>query len=278
MGVVKTKSLGVISQYRHIRNIPTTVMVLLSDVKRYRQANKAASLFDSHFTPVIANTEALRQAVFKTRYAVYCKEMKTEAPNVSEMEIDCFDKHSLHCLIQHKTSGVYAGTVRIIKPDFPNETLAIEKNNCIPTDDPALVLSPPNFRRDQIGEISRLAILRQFRHRYIGVEDHPYLGRYNKAKIACSMLPVALYLSAAALAECSNRHHIYVMVEPRLAKSMARAGVIFGQIGPVIDYHGKRAPYYINLGAFKKEVKPSLKKLHSRLRDVIEEQVEIAPR
>ena len=76
------------------------------------------------------------------------------------MEIDCFDKHSLHCLIQHKTSGVYAGTVRIIKPDFPNETLAIEKNNCIPTDDPALVLSPPNFRRDQIGEISRLAILR----------------------------------------------------------------------------------------------------------------------
>ena len=66
--------------------------------------------------------------------------------------------------------------------------------------------------------------------------------------------------------------------QPRLAKSMARAGVIFGQIGPVIDYHGKRAPYYINLGAFKKEVKPSLKKLHSRLRDVIKEQVEIAPR
>jgi len=36
------------------------------------------------------------------------------------------------------------------------------------------------------------------------------------------------------------------MMEPRLARNMGFVGIKFRQIGPVVDYHGRRAPYYIN--------------------------------
>jgi hypothetical protein len=36
------------------------------------------------------------------------------------------------------------------------------------------------------------------------------------------------------------------MIEPALARKMSAVGLTFIKIGNVVDYHGKRAPFYIH--------------------------------
>jgi N-acyl amino acid synthase of PEP-CTERM/exosortase system len=55
------------------------------------------------------------------------------------------------------------------------------------------------------------------------------------------------------------------MMEPRLARSMRFVGIQFEQIGPVVDYHGKRAPYYINPHLMMENLTPGFKIM---LRDI----------
>ncbi len=56
------------------------------------------------------------------------------------------------------------------------------------------------------------------------------------------------------------------MMEPRLARSMGFVGIKFKQIGPVVDYHGKRAPYYINQELLKTKLSPSFLKMLTDIR------------
>ena len=51
------------------------------------------------------------------------------------------------------------------------------------------------------------------------------------------------------------------MVEPRLARSMKFVGLPFEQIGPVVDYHGKRAPFHIEPKKVEDNLKEDFKKL-----------------
>lgn len=48
------------------------------------------------------------------------------------------------------------------------------------------------------------------------------------------------------------------MMEPRLARSMRLLGIPFVQVGPAIDFRGKRAPYYINAELFHSRLAPEL--------------------
>ena len=62
------------------------------------------------------------------------------------------------------------------------------------------------------------------------------------------------------------------MMKPRLARSMRFIGIKFEQIGPVIDYHGKRAPYYINQELLLKNLTPGfavmLKHIQKSIQDM----------
>mgnify|MGYP003634997006 FL=1 len=56
--------------------------------------------------------------------------------------------------------------------------------------------------------------------------------------------------------------HVYVMMEPRLARSMKFVGINFIQLGEAIDYHGLRAPYYISADMFMENLSPGFKCLY----------------
>ena len=62
------------------------------------------------------------------------------------------------------------------------------------------------------------------------------------------------------------------MMEPRLARSMRFVGIKFDQIGPVVEYHGKRAPYYINLNLLTKSLRPGFAKMLADILRSIEKQ------
>ena len=66
---------------------------------------------------------------------------------------------------------------------------------------------------------------------------------------------------AATVTQQKGINHIFVMMEPRLARSLRFVGIPFTQIGKVTDYHGKRAPYHIDPKVLFQTLSPGFKKL-----------------
>ena len=93
---------------------------------------------------------------------------------------------------------------------------------------------------------------------------------YSENELRCfPFIAIGLYFSAAALVIHNDIKHTYVMMEPRLARSMRFIGIQFEQIGPVVDYHGKRAPYYINPTLLFHNLRPSFRVMLNDIQETI---------
>ncbi len=228
-------------------------------------ANNISKHFSQFLQPHIANTDELKTKVFRLRHQVYCEELKFEDEKPDKLEFDDFDAHSIHCYVKHMTSGDMAGTVRLITSSCNDEHLPIEKYCLHSITDHEF--SPQAFPREKICEISRLAVLEHFRRR----EQDKFKGAatgainvntYSGTELRCfPYIALCLYFSAASTAFHAKKEHAFVMMEPRLARSLAFVGIKFHQIGPVIDYHGRRAPFYINKPMLFDGLSPGFKKL-----------------
>ncbi|MBT0585689.1 PEP-CTERM/exosortase system-associated acyltransferase [Alteromonas sp. SM 2104] len=230
-----------------------------------RQINSISSHFSQFLQPVLADSTELKHAVYNVRHNVYCEELKFEPENNEKLERDEFDPFSLHCLIKHKSSESFAGTVRIVRPKVPGEILPIQKycKGAITN----TALDPDNFEPHQVCEISRLAVPSKFRRREMDKFAGAATGGinevvYSEKELRCfPFIAIGLYFCAASTVILEQVEHTYVMMEPRLARSMGFVGIKFEQIGPVVDYHGKRAPYYINVALLMKNLPPHFKNM-----------------
>jgi len=230
-----------------------------------RKANQISRHFSEYLCPEAALNDGLKQESYKMRHNVYCEELRFENIRDNKMESDEFDAHSTHCLIKHIPTGKYAGTVRIVRSENESQLLPIEKY-CISTisDD---AVHPGDFPRSEICEISRLTVPAQFRKRAAdkfqgsatgGINEH----EYSERELRCfPFIAVGLYLCAASATRKYNIKHCFVMMEPRLARSLRFIGISFLQVGPVVDYHGKRAPYYINRDVMLSSLTPGFKRM-----------------
>jgi N-acyl amino acid synthase of PEP-CTERM/exosortase system len=232
-------------------------------------ANNDAINVSNHFLlylqPHIADTEALKNQVFRLRHEVYCEELKFEDEKQNKLELDAFDSRSIHCFVKHVSSNKMAGTVRLVTTESESEQLPIEKHCLHSITDHEF--SPNAFPREKICEISRLAVLGNFRRREKDKFHGAATGAINFAnfsdieKRCFPYIPLCLYFSAASTAFNTQKEHAFVMMEPRLARSLSFVGIKFHQIGSVIDYHGRRAPYYINKSMLFDGLSPGFKKL-----------------
>ena len=225
-------------------------------------ASNDASAIANHFSQFLrvelAQTPELKSEVFKIRHQVYCEELHFEDERNNRLEQDEFDAHSLHSMIRHVSTGRVAGTVRLITSQHESERLPIEVN-C----QHAIANSaegPQAFPRHEICEISRLAVPETFRRRKFdqfkgaatGVINEEY---FSERELRCfPYIAICLYLSAALMALHNNKRHVFVMMEPRLARSLTFVGIVFKQLGEPVEYHGKRAAYYINPEMFRKNL------------------------
>ncbi len=172
---------------------------------------------------------------------------------------------------------MFAGTVRIVGSTTENnEMLPIEKY-CISTITD-LDYSPTNFPREEVCEFSRLAVPSTFRRRQTDKFPGAATGglnvvQYSKKELGCfSFIAIGLYFSAASLAIKLGKKHAYVMMEPRLARNLGLVGIQFRQIGPVVDYHGRRAPYYINAELLHAHLKSGFKTMLKNIQHSIGQQ------
>lgn len=241
-----------------------------------RKTTQISDHFSEYLSAVFAHSEDLKEESFKIRHKVYCEELKYEALEPNQMEIDVFDEHSSHCLIRHIPTGEYAGTVRVVRSESKQQLLPIEKY-CISTISDNNV-HPKDFPRNEICEISRLAVPAQFRKRqadrFIGSATGVINERiYSERELRCfPFIAVGLYLSAASICVHYGIKHCFVMMEPRLARSLRFVGIPFKQVGPVAEYHGQRAPYYISRDLLMNGLSPGFKTMLSGIEKEISAQ------
>lgn len=231
-------------------------------------SDKSGDSFSKYFQLVYANTPALLSQVYKIRYDVFCKELELEKGCPVDIEKDQFDAYSFHYLLHHKTSNQAAGTIRMVLPpkDEPNLPIPIEKF-CMDAIDPG-VIDISKLPRGSFGEVSRLAVPAAFRKRS-GESGKPYIINTTDSNSInplerrhFSHIAIGLYLAVASLAMFKQLDYIFVMIEPRLARALNRAGLHFEQMGDVIDYHGQRAPFFITPRLLNEYLKPDLKTLY----------------
>jgi len=212
---------------------------------RARLADHEAERVARHFThllpPRLACEPAERDEVFALRHGVYCEELGFEPEREDRRESDVFDARALHERLPMEVHCSEALADATIRPD--------------------------HFPRESVCEISRLAVPARFRRRatdrFAGAANGGIdTRRYSSSELRCfPWIAIALYFSAAALSRQTGRRHVFVMVEPRLARAMHFVGIAFQQIGPAIEFHGQRAPYYIDRERLPGGLAPGFRRL-----------------
>jgi len=243
-----------------------------------------AKNFNQYFRIIFADTKELRQAAFKIRYGVYSDELGWEPENRLGMETDDFDNYAYHCLLEHKSTGVYSGCVRLVIPPIKVPTLALPfEANCLHSARKE-TLDSTKLVRGSFGEISRLAVLASFRRRK-KEKNTPFVLNNVDPDIVYTVdeqrsfpnIAMGLYIASVALADICNHVGSFVMMEPRLNQRLRLFGLPFDQIGDEVDYHGTRALFFLARDNFCSKLKPELKELYKLIYDDLVEQVFLVP-
>ena len=183
--------------------------------------------------------------VYRLRYQVYCLEcgFENSADFPEQMEKDAYDDASVHFGIFQEDTSDMIGTARLVLPsvkEFP-----IEKGMRI---DPSLL---PDFDRNRIGEISRLAISKKFRKRIIdaALYSEKRIDIYDEKRIEQrrkrfeSQLVAGLYQCIYLESVKHGLTHWYAAMAKGLYFLLRRWGVVWQSIGPEMNYHGLRSAY-----------------------------------
>ncbi|MBV9385589.1 MAG: PEP-CTERM/exosortase system-associated acyltransferase [Chroococcidiopsidaceae cyanobacterium CP_BM_ER_R8_30] len=246
--------------------------------------SSATAHFDEHFKLVVANTPKLQAEVYKLRYKVYCQELgyerEEDCPN--GMEQDIYDQHSIHCLLLHRKSGVYAGCVRLVlpKPNHSGTNLPFERVFGQGLQSSLKELKHLSY--DAVGEVSRLAVTAEFRKRIgetettHGVATEQYEAKENERRYF-PLIALGLYLAATGVAMELGLDSALTLMEPRLARHLRRFGIRFRQVGELVEFHGQRGLFQISQDAALDDMDADTYELLQRLRSQIKQSLRHYP-
>jgi N-acyl amino acid synthase of PEP-CTERM/exosortase system len=193
----------------------------------------------------ISNNEPLINEVYRLRYKVYCDEWRFEKPedHPGGLEMDQFDAHSVHIGAVLKENGLLIGTIRIIlKSDlgFPIE------NHCRFDKDLSWL------DRARIGEISRLAVSKDYRRRAIDkllyndgdkIDEKDFFHDHDERRKTEFLIIMGLYICMYKECVALGLTHWYALMAKGLYLLLSRTGINFQKAGPQVDHHGLRIPY-----------------------------------
>lgn len=223
--------------------------------------------FFNEFELLLATTDAHKMLVGQLRHHVYCEEMGFEPISESGIESDPFDAYSHHCMVMHKHSGQCVASLRIVLPSVSAQKLPIEINCAHAFAAPWQL--PTFFAAREVCEISRLAVAKAFRRRGAGTA----IGGSSQWTLP---LTLYLYLYAANYCALLQVKQAYMLMEPKLARSMRLLGVSFEPLGAPVDYHGMRVAYRIAPDTFLRQLSPLLHKLQVKVRSLVKTQYQTA--
>ena len=234
--------------------------------------------YNKFFKVKFANDKNLRTEAFKIRHKVYSEELGWEPENVRKLEIDEWDNHAHHCLLYHKRTSRYIGCIRLVipPPSKPNTKLPFEKS-CLDSAYTSVVNSR-HFARGSFGEISRLAILDEFRRiQSANTKTATQFHHSDEEKRFLPNLAIGLYFASLALADLCQHTGVFVMMEPKLNKRLKRLGLPFVQAGATMDYHGMRAMFFLDRKDFCKHLSDDYAHLYHAIHHDLSQQLNLIP-
>jgi N-acyl amino acid synthase of PEP-CTERM/exosortase system len=227
--------------------------------------------YRSYFAIGPAVDETSTNDAFYIRHDVYARELGFEPTRADQRETDKYDERSIHCVL--RTSAMpskLVGCARVVfaAKDDPAALLPFEV-----TCRAVLhrhVVDPESLPRDKIGEVSRLAVLSEFRRRKgeSGVAAKIDGGDFgNDQQPRFPFIPVSLYMGAVMLAERQGIEYLFTLTEPRLAEHFAKLGVHITQIGDPIEHRGQRVPSMLTVHGMYENLRPLIKPLWHAIRE-----------
>jgi N-acyl amino acid synthase of PEP-CTERM/exosortase system len=222
--------------------------------------------YQQYFEIVPAYTEALKDEVYQIRHKVYCEDLAFEPQRPDRREHDAYDAQSLHLLIRSVRSGQFIGCTRIVltRPNDPYHPLPFEKA-CGATLDRSVV-DPARLPRKAIAEVSRLAVVAQFRRRKEDSQKSPVsiseadFGTTEQPRFP--YIPIGLYLGSVELARLNNVNTLFVLTEPRLASHFQKLGFNIRPIGAPVEHRGARIPSVVDTTNVANDLRTHLRPLY----------------
>lgn len=200
--------------------------------------------------------DARMEELYRLRYQVYCTECGFESPedHPEGLEYDEYDQYSSHfCAIVEDTERII-GCVRIIH----HSPIGLPVDHHCVLDPEKKFTGDPN----KIGEISRLAISKDFRRREIDRAiysqtdvDQIEAKRLHRERRAFEGLIVAgLYQCIYHESKELGLTHWYAVMVKGLCGLLRRWGIIWISVGEQVEYHGLRGPYLAVIADNEKQV------------------------
>lgn len=230
--------------------------------------------FRQYFRLLEADTAALQGDVFRVRHEVYCEELGFEPPREDHMERDEYDAHSLHCLLRRITADEEpVGCARLVltRPGDPDYPLPFERTCATALD--RSIIDPARLPREDVAEISRLAVRPAFRRRKGEEKQSVSLQQVDfgsKEQPRFPYIPISLYLGAVALAKRRGINTLFILTEPRLAAHFTQLGVEVKQIGTPVSHRGIRIPSVMHVD----EIERNMRRILRPMWKVVNEELE----
>jgi N-acyl amino acid synthase of PEP-CTERM/exosortase system len=234
--------------------------------------------FGEDFSFCIASRRSQLQEVYALRHDVFVKELKYEMHEnrIHQLEYDEHDGSAIHCFIRHNRTGAIAGCLRLIAPDprpgSHRYRLPIEIHGKESLEHDSF--HPDFLPREQICEVSRLAIAKAFREK--GTAQPPGADEIftPHEKRTFPIILIGLFLCTYTLVGLTGRRHVFAMMEPRLTRVLALSGFNFTRVSGDIFYHGKRNAFYIDHRSAEKEIHSDLLPLYAKIQDDLSPQLD----
>lgn len=251
-------------------------------ISRHSRNQALLSKFSNDYNFFLAKNNDEKNKALLLRHEVFLQEFKYEMheDQTQNYETDEHDDSAIHCLIEHKRSGLLAGCMRLV---FPSSS-STQKHHKLPveiTGNKKLnhdTLHPSKMPRLQTCEVSRLAISRHFRSRSKTKDQLNITLRPDNFSIeeteTFPLIAIGLFLCTYSLVGLSGRRHVFAMMEPRLPRLLSLSGFNFTQVSETIEYHGTRYAYYIDHAKAEKEMHEDLMPLYLYIRHALEPQLE----
>lgn len=201
---------------------------------------RVVDAFDRDFYCVDANDTLTRKMAYRVRYDVYCVEQRFEDPSdhPNGLEMDDCDDHAPHKLLVHRPSGLIAGVVRLILPMPRTDDRGLPFFRLVGANGGDFSSLPAR----RTAEVSRFAIVRQFREKFRGIVDgYGETDRFARQALL-SNVSIGLMRAVVELAADHGVTHLCAVMEPALLRLLARLGIHFDAVGSKVDHHGWRQP------------------------------------
>jgi N-acyl amino acid synthase of PEP-CTERM/exosortase system len=240
-------------------------------------ANPRINLGDSYkqyFKMFPALDAASIEEVFFIRHDVYARELGFEPVRPDQRETDKYDPQAVHCMVRSThTPAHLVGCARVVRtnPQDLNALLPFE-NTCKHTLDRSII-DLSKIDRSRIGEVSRLAVMGEFRRRKGEQQQESTLSDQDfgdNKHPRFPYIPVSLYFATVLMAERLGIETLFTLTEPRLAEHFGKLGVDIIPIGGPVEHRGQRVPSMLRVPGLG----DSLRKLVRPIWDTVKEQLD----